>query len=152
MIKPHPKSNAQNITMTDQKLSDISKMMSKLDICMMSTIAFDGTIASRPMSNNGDVEYDGNSYFFSYDQSEVVNELKENDNINLTFTGKDQLYISITGKALLTTDKEILKEHWLEELAQWFKQGIETPGIILIHVKADQLKFWHKEKEGEVKL
>jgi len=138
--------------MTKSQLSDVTKMMSKLDICMMTTIASDGAITSRPMSNNGDVEYDGNSYFFTYEQSEVVDELKKNDNINLSFTGKDQLYISITGKALLITDNRVLKEHWLNELNQWFEEGIETPGITLIHVKAARIKFWHKEEQGEVRL
>ena len=85
--------------MAKLQLSDISKLMGKLDICMMTTAASEGAITSRPMSNNGDVEYDGNSYFFTYEQSELINELKHNDNINLSFTGKDQLYISITGKA-----------------------------------------------------
>jgi len=138
--------------MAETQLSDISKMMSKLDICMMTTAAPDGIISSRPMSNNGDVEYDGNSYFFSYEQSQVINELKKNGNVNLSFTGKNQLYISIAGRALLTTDKEVLKEHWLDELNQWFEDGIETPGIILIHVRADRIKFWHKEKQGEIKF
>jgi len=138
--------------MTKSQLSDVSKMMSKLDICMMTTTAPDGALTSRPMSNNGDVEYDGNSYFFTYEQAEVIEELKENENVNLSFTGKDQLYIAITGKAALVTDKEVLKEHWLDELKQWFKEGIETPGITLIHVKANRIKFWHNEEEGEVIL
>lgn len=138
--------------MAELQLSDVSKMMSKLDICMMASSAPDGTLTSRPMSNNGDVEYDGNSYFFTYEKSEVISELKKNGNINLSFTGKDELYISITGKAQLIIDKRVLKEHWLDELEQWFEDGIDTPGIILIHVKADRIKFWHKDKQGEVKL
>jgi len=138
--------------MADLQLSYISKKMRKLDICMMTTIAPDGTIVSRPMSNNGDVEYDGNSYFFTYEESELIDELKGNDNTNLSFTGNDGLYISIAGKALLTTDKKILEEHWLDELDQWFQDGVNTPGIILVHVKADRIRFWHKEEEGEVKV
>lgn len=138
--------------MVETQLGDISKRMSKMDICMMSTAAPDGSISSRPMSNNGDVEYDGNSYFFAYRQSEVIDEINNNDNVNMSFTGKDQLYISITGKAVLITDKKVLKEHWLDELNQWFEDGIETPGIVLIHVKATRIKFWHNEEGGEVRL
>ena len=138
--------------MAELQLSDVSKMMSKLDICMMAISAMDGTLTSRPISNNGDVEYNGNSYFFTYEKSEVITELKKNGNLNLSFTGKDELYISITGKAQLIIDKRVLKEHWLDELEQWFEDGIDTAGIILIHVKADSIKFWHKDKQGEVKL
>lgn len=138
--------------MAELKLSDISKKMRKMDICMMSTAASNGTITSRPMSNNGDVEYDGNSYFYSYEEAEVIKELKENDNLNLSFQGDDEFYIAISGESKLITDKKILKEHWVPSLNEWFKDGVFTPGIILIHVKAKSIKYWHNEEQGEVKF
>ena len=51
--------------MTDMTLSDLAKKMADIDFCMLSTRTAGGEIAARPMSNNGDVEYDGDSYFFS---------------------------------------------------------------------------------------
>lgn len=42
------------------------------------------------------------------------------------------LYISITGKGKLIKDKDVLKEHWLNELNKWFDQEIDTPEIIMI--------------------
>lgn len=133
-------------------LKDISKKMSKLDICMMTSQAPNGNLTSRPMSNNGDVEYDGNSYFFSYEEAEVIKEIKQNKHTNLSFQADDKFYISIVGSATLTTDKAKLKEHWVSNLNHWFKDGIDTPGIVLIHVKAETIKYWHKEDSGEVKL
>ncbi|GAC1417344.1 MAG: hypothetical protein NVS9B7_20860 [Flavisolibacter sp.] len=50
--------------MAKKKLETIIKLMRKLDTCMMTTRTGRGTFNSRPMSNNGDVTYDGNSYFF----------------------------------------------------------------------------------------
>lgn len=138
--------------MAELQLSDIIVKMRKLDICMMTTLAEDGHLTSRPMSNNGDVAYDGNSYFYSYEDAEVIRELKLNANVNLAFEGPDKLYIAISGKSDLLKDKEILKQHWVESLDAWFKDGVETPGIIMIHVKAETIKFWHKEENGEVKL
>ena len=133
-------------------LSDVSSKMRNLDICMMATHAASGVITNRPMSNNGDVEYDGNSYFYSYEGSEVVKDLKEDSTINLSFQGNDKLYISITGKGELIKDKNVLKEHWVDSLNIWFNDGVDTPGIIMIHVKAGKIKFWHKEESSEVKL
>ncbi|MDQ2863376.1 MAG: pyridoxamine 5'-phosphate oxidase family protein [Bacteroidota bacterium] len=138
--------------MEKAKLEDIASKMRKLDICMMITNAKESGIVSRPMSNNGDVEYDGNSYFFSQEESNVVKELKAYNKVNLTFQGAHQLYISIAGKADLITDKAALEEHWLDELEKWFEDGVNTPGIIMIHVKAENIKFWHKEEQGEIKL
>ncbi len=61
--------------MGELNLKDISKKMSKLDICMMTTLSGSQMLTSRPMSNNGDVRYDGNSYFFSYENAEVIKEI-----------------------------------------------------------------------------
>jgi len=142
----------KNKIMKEIKLDDISAKMRKLDICMMTTQSINGDLTSRPMSNNGDVEYDGNSYFFSLEESDVVKELKENNTVNLSFQGRHYVYISISGKAKLVKDKAALEEHWLDELEKWFEDGVNTPGIIMIHVKAESIKFWHKEEEGEIKL
>jgi general stress protein 26 len=133
-------------------LSDISKKMRKIDICMMTTVGPYGHLLSRPMSNNGDVEYDGNTYFFTSDDKDVVKEIEQNANINLSLQGPDMLYVSISGKGDLIRDTEVLKIHWIDELNLWFPKGIETPGIIMIHVKADHIKYWQKEEEGEVKI
>jgi general stress protein 26 len=138
--------------MGELTLKDVSKKMSKIDICMMTTQAPNGNLTSRPMSNNGDVEYDGNSYFFTFEDTELVRELKQNDNMNLSFQGKDWFYISITGEGQLIKDKETLKEHWVPSLKRWFEDGVDTPGIIMVHVKAGGVKYWDGEEEGEVKF
>ena len=138
--------------MTQATLSDISSKMRKLDICMMTTQSIDGSLTSRPMSNNRDVEYDGESFFFSLEDSEAVTEIKEKAVINLAFQGDHKLYISISGNAEIITDKDILQKHWVDELDRWFEDGINTPGIVLIHVKATHIKYWHKQEESEIHL
>lgn len=47
-------------------LADIAQDMAGIDIAILSTHTENGEIANRPMSNNGDVAYDGTSYYFSY--------------------------------------------------------------------------------------
>ncbi|MEO6070844.1 MAG: pyridoxamine 5'-phosphate oxidase family protein [Chitinophagaceae bacterium] len=136
----------------DKTLSDISKKMQKLDICMMTTKTKVGQLTSRPMSNNGDVEYNGNSYFFSYDGARSIKDISENPSVNLNFTGPNNLYISIVATAKLIHSKAVMEEHWLKELEQWFKDGLDTKGIVMIHVKAKRIKYWHNEDEGEVKV
>ena len=47
-------------------VEELSKKLSKFDFWMFNTNAPD-RIASRPMSNNGYVEYEGDLWFFSYE-------------------------------------------------------------------------------------
>ena len=138
--------------MADLKLEDISQKMRKIDYCMMTTKAADGELASRPMSTNGDVEYDGNSWLFSSEKQDLVKELEANPEVNLSFTGDKKLFISVAGEAELIRDREQMKEHWQESLEQWFQDGVDTPGIVMIHVKGKQLKYWQNWDSGEVKL
>lgn len=48
--------------MPRESLAEIAKEMAGIDIAILSTHAENGEIADRPMSNNGDVAYDGTSY------------------------------------------------------------------------------------------
>ncbi len=138
--------------MSNSTLEEVTKRMKYLDLCMMTTQSGRGQLSSRPMSNNGDVKYDGNSYFFTYEKSTVVKDITQNPQVNLSFRGANDLFISLQGHAVLVKNKSDLKEHWIDALNQWFKDGIETPGIIMIHVKAHKIKYWQKMEMGEVTI
>ena len=57
-------------------LQHVSNEMQGIDIAILSRHASDGRIACRPMSNNGDVKYDGTSFFFSYEQASCVSDIQ----------------------------------------------------------------------------
>jgi general stress protein 26 len=126
--------------------------MAKLDICMLTTVSAEKALTARPMSNNGDVEYDGNSYFFSEESAHLVKDIEVNESVNLSFEAKDNLYISVSGTAKLIRDKEQMKQHWNSDIEKWYSEGVDTPGVIMIHVKANAIKYWLNREEGEVKL
>ena len=138
--------------MSTQKLSMVAKKMKDLDICMMSTNGPRGVVNTRPMSNNRDVKYNGESFFFSSMDTRKVNDIKRSASVSLSFTGSGGSYIIVTGKARLIKDKTMWEKHWDKSLNQWFKQGIDTPGLVLIAVKATHIKYWEKYKEGDIKL
>ena len=55
--------------MNHKTIEEISKRMAGIDIAILSTHTDGGRIANRPMSNNGDVKYDGTSYYFTFEQA-----------------------------------------------------------------------------------
>lgn len=135
--------------MTQKKLADIAEMMRGIDIAMMLTDGGDGRLAMRPMSNNGQVEYDGDSYYFTYGESAKVAQLTEQPKVSLTFSGKG-VWLAVTGMAELIRDKAQFKAHWSPDLDRWFEKGIDTPGIVLIKVKAEHIRYWQGEESGEL--
>lgn len=138
--------------MADKTLADLSKQMGKIDIAMLSTHAKNGNIAGRPMSNNGQVEYDGTSYYFTYEDAHTVGEIEADPKVSLAFMGQEGFSVAVEGNAKLSRDKAEMKEHWSPDLDKWFKDGIDTPDIVMIQVDATRVHYWDGGDEGEVKL
>ena len=139
-------------------LADLSDRMRDIDFTMFSTRAADGSIAARPMSNNREVDYDGDSYYFSYDDARTIEDIGRDKQVGLSFQGKAGLlgmrpfFVSVEGAAELIRDKSQFEQHWTSDLDRWFKEGIDTPGLILIKVHAQRIHYWDGEDEGEVSL
>ena len=98
--------------MTKMSLADISKKMRDIDVAMLSTHTDGGAIAGRPMSNNREVDYDGDSYYFTWSESRMVSDIERNPKVSLTFQGKQFFSIAVEGKAEVVRDKKAFEEHW----------------------------------------
>lgn len=144
--------------MTTMTLPELSKKMQKIDFCMMCTLGSTGPISTRPMSNNGDVDYDGDTWLFSYRDTRKVKDIAADPRVTLTFSappsllGKPGIFIALEGKASLIDDKEAFKAHWNDSLDRWFPQGVDTPGVVLIQVHADLAHYWDGEDAGTLRL
>ena len=64
----------------------------------------------------------------------------------------DGLYVAVEGNAELIRDKAAFRAHWVAGLDRWFEQGTDTPGLVLIKVRAVRLTYWQGMEEGEVTL
>jgi general stress protein 26 len=61
-------------------------------------------------------------------------------------------FITIEARAELIRDKAQFEKHWTKDLDAWFKQGIDTPGLVLIKAVAQRLHYWDGWDSGEIKL
>jgi general stress protein 26 len=143
--------------MSTKSLAEIAKEMAGIDIAILSTHTENGAIANRPMSNNGDVTYDGTSYYFTYEEARTVADIQRNPKVALGFSSEAGLfsagiYVAVEGSAELIRDKAAFRQHWTSDLDKWFDNGVDTPNLVLIKVKADRVTYWKGREEGEVKL
>lgn len=144
--------------MSTKTLKELSKQLQKIDFCMLNTFPNGDSLSSRPMSNNGDVEYDGDSYFFSYADTQKIRHIEHSSHVGLTFTappgllGKPGIFIAVDGNAILINDKSQFEAHWVSDLGRWFPEGIDTPGILLIKVSAIEIEYWDGEENGRISL
>ena len=137
--------------MSELSLQDVAKKMGGIDIATLATHTDNGQIASRPMSNNRDVDYDGDAWFFTCDDARTVGDIERDPRVSLAFSGKHHFYATVEGEAELIRDKAAFEEHWNKDLDMWFKDGVDTPGMVLIKVAAKRIKYWDGMKgEGEL--
>ncbi|MGF9567185.1 pyridoxamine 5'-phosphate oxidase family protein [Neorhizobium sp. BT27B] len=144
--------------MSKKTMDEIAAKLKKIDFCMMSTKGLTREISNRPMSNNGDVDYDGDSWFFSYEDTRKVADIGRDPGVTLSFAeppgllGKPGIFISIEGQAELIPDKAKFAHHWMRALDRWFSDGPETPGLVLIKVRADRVQYWDGEENGTIEM
>ena len=141
--------------MSNWTLEEISEKLRDIDFAMLMTHTERGEIAGRPMSNNGDVEYDGDSFFFTSEKTRTVGDIERNPSVALSYRGsgglfgKPPVFITVQGEAELIRNKSEFEAHWTEDLERWFKEGVDTPGLVLIKVRASRIHYWDGENEGE---
>ena len=125
----------------------IAELIKDIDICMFVTRS-DGTVRGRPMSNNGSVEYDGDSWFFSYRETPKVREIETDPHVELAYVATEKgTWVSIEGTAEVVEDDERKRELWEDSLEQWFTEGPEDDHLILLKVRADRIHAWTDGKE-----
>jgi general stress protein 26 len=152
------RANAKEMEMPDKSLADIAEKMKDIDFTMLSTRAEGGEIGARPMSNNRDVDYDGDSWFFAMDDTRTVTDIQRDSQVGLSLQGKSSLlgkpgiFIAIEGQAELIRDKAQFEAHWNKDMELWFEQGTDTPGLVLIKVHAKRIHYWDGQDQGEVKV
>lgn len=139
-------------------LQDLARKMRDIDFAMLATNTTGGAIAARPMSNNREVEYDGDSWFFADGSTRMVDDIERSPNVSLTYQGTAgllgmrPLFIAIEGHARLVRDRAQFAAHWTSGLERWWPQGIDTPGLVLIQVTGQRAHYWDGEDEGELLL
>ena len=144
--------------MSDKSMADLAKTMRDIDFAILSTRTEGGALAGRPMSNNRQVDFDGDAYFFTCDDTRTVADIERDPKVGLAYQSKSGMlgmrpfFLTVEGRAELIRDKASFAEHWTQDLEMWFKQGVDTPGLVLMKVVAERIHYWDGYDEGEIKV
>lgn len=121
----------------------LREMVKDIDFCMLTTVDENNDLHSRPMSLNGEVDGEGNLWFFTSANSHKVSEVRRTPKCNVSFANPDDNhYVSITGTAELVRDKRKIEELWKPALKAWFPEGTDQPDIALLRVGIEKAEYW----------
>jgi general stress protein 26 len=127
----------------ESEFEKLCEMIKDIDFCMLTTVDENDELHSRPMSLNGDVDEEGNLWFFTSSSSHKASEIERTPNVNVSFVDtSDQRYVSSSGTAQLVHDRNKIKELWKPVLKAWFPDGPDQPDVVLLKVKMTKAEYW----------
>ncbi|MDX1650899.1 MAG: pyridoxamine 5'-phosphate oxidase family protein [Brumimicrobium sp.] len=112
----------------------------------------DEKLRARPMSLVQDA-YDGTLYFFTSRDAAKVYEVKNDKDVCVTFSNpRENVYVSLTGKARFTQDKELIDRYWNNWVAAWYEDGKDDQNIGMLAVKINKGEHWDAKENKLVQL
>lgn len=134
----------QAATLKPHEFDELKEKIKDIRIAMMTTQEDDGDFHSRPMATHA-IEEDGTMWFFTYNESNKVQEIGQNNRVSLTFSDTGaETYVSTSGMAQVVNDRTKIDALWNDGLKAWFPKGKDDPNIRLIKVNIHQGEYWDR--------
>jgi len=126
----------------------LRKLMKDIRIAMLTTVARDGSLRSRPMMTS-DVEFDGNLWFVASGRSALAEDITGNPKVSVTYANtKGSRCISVSGKGSFVRDDGKLKKLWSGRHKAWFPEGRKDPDLTLLCVEVQFAEYWDATADG----
>ena len=90
-------------------------------------------------------------WFITSEETEKIEEIKTNPRVLVTFQRDHGIYVSLSGTAVVSTEKTKLEKLWKESFRVWFPKGIDDPLICMVTVKVDWGEFWDHSGIKQIK-
>ena len=134
------------------EIHHVAELVDRATIGMLTTMTQDGRHVSRPMALQ-EAEFDGDLWFFAYDDSDKAAQITANPQVNVAFVNdKGGEWTSLSGTAELIHDRAKAEELWSAPLKAWFPDELDTPGLALIKVHAESAEYWEGPKSKVARL
>ncbi|MCK6591245.1 MAG: pyridoxamine 5'-phosphate oxidase family protein [Polyangiaceae bacterium] len=127
-------------TGTREKLMGLLKSFRN---AMLVTLARDNTLRSRPMALLK-VEDGGDCWFMTGLDTGKVDEIERNPKVNVSLQD-DGKFLSLSGHAAITRDRQKINELWSEHLKVYFPKGKDDPNLVLIRMTPTEGEYWDNE-------
>ncbi|MGZ5170351.1 MAG: pyridoxamine 5'-phosphate oxidase family protein [Burkholderiales bacterium] len=127
---------------SQEDYAKVHELVGEIKVAMMTTMD-DGIMRSRPLQTLR-FDAEGVLWFFTSQSSPKVTEAQaEGWEVNLSYAhpGKHH-YVSISGRAELTRDRDQMKALWTKWVEVWFPKGIDDPDLALLRVQMEQAEYW----------
>lgn len=140
--KQQPEDNFKNLIGAEAH-DKIAELVKKAGSCFFCTKLQTGQpFRTRPMAADH-FDSDGNFWFLSASDSHKNRDIAVDPFVQLLFQGSAHSdFLTLFGKAEISTDKQKIDELWNPFLKTWFTEGKDDPRISVIKVAPSQGYYW----------
>ncbi len=129
------------------KLLDVLR---EFETVMLFTRTAEGNVRGRPMAI-ADIDPDGTLYLITSIDSDKAAELIADARVGLGMQSKTK-YASLSGIAILNTERSLVDRLWKERWRVWFPEGKSSPEISVIEVHPVEGEYWDQSGIKGIKL
>jgi len=143
---------------TEEKIAELKKIVKTVKCSMMTTRDSSGHLHSRAMEPCSPFEHHQLTlYFFANNASSKFDEIENDPQTNLSFYDESSTnWISVSGVAKITQDKELIHKYWSHTTASYFgnlndgvhKGDQNDPRVSIIVVEPSEIRFWVSTKSN----
>jgi general stress protein 26 len=130
----------------------LRKIIKGAPVAMLTTVANDGSLRSRPMATLK-APFDGYLWFFIRTGAPISGEIRENQHVNLSYSQPgDDRFVSVSGTASVSRDPARVKELWGRGMKEWFPQGKKDPDLAILRVRLEHAESWDPKTGAMVQM
>lgn len=126
---------------TEQDEKRAWDVIDKVGVCMMAT-QFDGGVRARPMEAHAD-RAEGLIWFLTDIRAAKDEEVEAWPDICLVFIDpEEKVYVSVSGRAEVTEDRERIRQMWSDRQQAWWPEGPADPNVRVICFVPELIEYW----------
>lgn len=142
--------STDNLKMEEGK-KKLKQLVKEIKVAMMITAIGQKPLSAVPMFTKK-IQDDGTIWFLSSSTSEHNDNLEKQDEMQLLYSDPSSMkFLSVYGRAEITTDKEVLKDLYNPKTDAWFS-GPEDPNLTAIKFSTTDAHYWSPKSNKYISL
>jgi general stress protein 26 len=134
----------------EESIATLAQMVKEIRIAMLTTIGTDGKLHSRPMATQ-ETPFAGEVLFLTGADSGKVEDIREDQEVNLTYSGEKHLFVTMMGRAVISNDRALIAALWSPMYKAWFPDGATDPSIRVLRIKIEEAEYWSASSNSIVR-
>lgn len=133
-------------------IEKLAKLIEGIEYAMLTTVAPDGSLHSRPMMVQNS-PFEGDLWFFTGRATGKTKSIEKESHVNVAFADpENHRFVSVSGRAELVDDIAMARKLWSPIYRAWFPEGLEDANLVLLKVTVDSAEYWDAPSSKMVQL